>query len=480
MFCTKCGSEVREGAKFCTKCGNKLENRETVSEPAVERHSKPRPEKVKKVIEKKKKGLPIAAIIAIVLGIVVLLCGTAFGAYYVYNNVLESDSESEDEEDFEEEDVKDEIEEPADEKPAISVDEVEPEVAEAEAPATEEAVEEGNWKQLYIEKLKEFADNEDNGYYPSAGLIFVDDDNIPELILLGADEASGNRVYTCGSGKLEELITSRLGFSYVERKNTFMNSDGHMGYYYDILYTIEDGAWVLKESGSYEENYDNRNPETGYTEYTYYWDNNEVSAQQYRNNLERCYDSEDAVYIPYDYEYSPSQLISDLESGNYATAKTLSLYYIDSAAIHNYDLIIDDVSWYSAKQKCEEMGGYLVRINSREEFDYIANLIKENGMEKNVFWVAGTRSYGEASHYRWVTNDYRSEVAKLDSDPEYKDMWMDNEPSYSGVNMNGDQISEEYMDMFYLKSQDRFVFNDVEEDISPYYPGKVGYICEYE
>ena len=50
---------------------------------------------------------------------------------------------------------------------------------------------------------------------------------------------------------------------------------------------------------------------------------------------------------------------------------------VQEDAIHRYEVIVDDCTWEEAYQNCLSMGGYLARINSKEEFDYITKKVVE-------------------------------------------------------------------------------------------------------
>ena len=55
---------------------------------------------------------------------------------------------------------------------------------------------------------------------------------------------------------------------------------------------------------------------------------------------------------------------------------------------------------------------------------------------------------------------------------------MTGEPSFSDKD-----TQENCLDIFYYQKEDRWVWNDVPDDILktvPEYAGKLGYICEYE
>lgn len=111
---------------------------------------------------------------------------------------------------------------------------------------------------------------------------------------------------------------------------------------------------------------------------------------------------------------------------------------------HTYALIKEPATWHVAKQRCEEMGGHLVCVNSEKEESFVATLCG-----KNLCWVGAT---DEAEEGRWVNVDGSSPVftiAVFDnaSDTEY---WL----SFDGVNTHK--------------------FNDV------YTGGRLPYICEWD
>lgn len=120
-------------------------------------------------------------------------------------------------------------------------------------------------------------------------LIYVDQDDIPELVIHTGAEAGGCQILTWHDGLLDVLQTRRLGFTYREWENLLCNSDGHMGYYYDDVYEIRDGRWRLIAYGEYD------NPE-GWDEEQqryicnhYVFNGQTMTQQEYMNALNRVY-----------------------------------------------------------------------------------------------------------------------------------------------------------------------------------------------
>lgn len=164
-----------------------------------------------------------------------------------------------------------------------------------------------------------------------------------------------------------------------------------------------------------------------------------------------------------------------------AGAETEPPYDITEGGIHRYDYIVEDCTWSEAFEKAKMMGGYLAHINSQEEFDYIINEITALKYENIMFRIGGRRNMRETEYY-WV-NERNRIYGELINGPEYwnHSLWMKNEPSYQDG--EDGEIKENCLDIFYYSGEERWVWNDVPDDILkvvPYYSGKIGYIVEYE
>ena len=153
-----------------------------------------------------------------------------------------------------------------------------------------------------------------------------------------------------------------------------------------------------------------------------------------------------------------------------------SRYLEDDTGIHRYEVVVSDVTWDEAMEECKARGGYLVRINTTEEKYHIEDMLRENKQEKLVLWLGG-RLDPEDGHYHWFDGERYTQPA-LDSDKYYQYCWLTGEPSFKGTDAEGKDVDENFMCMFRVNGM--WEWNDVPEDISPYYKGKIGYICEYD
>ncbi len=168
------------------------------------------------------------------------------------------------------------------------------------------------------------------------------------------------------------------------------------------------------------------------------------------------------------------------ESGDDMIAAYEEAQDTEEGGIHRYELIVKDCTWEEAFEECRNRGGYLARINSREEMEYIIAQMFDEGLDGTNFFLGGRRD-ADSRDYYWVDEENQCYGQKL-NDPAYScyDYWMIGEPSFEDLNMN---VQECYMNLFYYEEEGRTVINDVPDDvvsIVPSYSGHVGFICEYE
>lgn len=455
MFCKKCGNKLDSKNKFCTKCGAPIEKNSS-------------------------KGMVIV-IIAILLAVILGLIGII--TYKVVNKASSMESESAIDDSLDKIENKDKEKDVAQEE--VTTEEVATEEEAAEESETAMAASDIDWQSAYLEYLNHndeditFSDSMEDSGYNQYALFYLNDDDIPEVLCHGNCEAAGNIILTCNETGVDSYYCSRLGYSYIERGNKFLNSDGHSGYYYDILIEInDDGKFEQVESGNWSEMPDGDDYEN--IIYEYYWNDEEIEPEEYTEKLEKCFDIAESSYLKEEDMLSFSDFTKMLSSGDYETTQSLDRYFEDSRDPHRYEYVIENCSFYEAMDEAVNKGGYLVRINSMEEFNAICKDIKDKGLEKNVFWTAGEQDYGIEKHYRWLSPDYRMSKEVIDVDSEFKPMWLEGEPSFSGTNLDGEEVEEPYVVMLYLKSKDKFVLNDVPYDLDAYYKDNMGYIIEYE
>ena len=127
-----------------------------------------------------------------------------------------------------------------------------------------------------------------------------------------------------------------------------------------------------------------------------------------------------------------------------------------------YELVIEDVSWTQARDKCMEMGGHLAVVSTAEEFNKIVELAEENGVRK--LWLGCHRIDGQLS---WETTEQVEFY-----------QWAPGEPSEYDW---GDDVAEDYLLLWYHNG---WYYNDSRNDPVADYPemyrGQIAYVCEFD
>ncbi len=151
---------------------------------------------------------------------------------------------------------------------------------------------------------------------------------------------------------------------------------------------------------------------------------------------------------------------------------------LDESGIHEYELVIKDITWNEALKECENMGGYMLHINSQEEYDTVVKLLDEKGYT-GIVYLGGMRQLNSNDYY-WVDGAF---VPTSDDILNREDMlkyWLKGEPSYRDVS-DSYSVDEQYMCMINRK-ESGWVWNDIPDDVlslAPnYYKGRLAFICE--
>ena len=208
------------------------------------------------------------------------------------------------------------IEEPETEESSAS-DSTEVTVAET---MLEKKNEEQQWKQAYIKYITEEWDK--TADMPMAaidyfGLIFINEDNMPELYCHNAVSGGGTLHYYNGEElKSVDLIGWGTNPLYIERGNQFYASGGKMDVYDDIIYSIRDNHIIELHHGDFGFVGGDGIPinENGEPYYRYFWDGVEVaSREEYEQKITTCFD-ESKAHNALNNSYSPDEIIEAINS----------------------------------------------------------------------------------------------------------------------------------------------------------------------
>ena len=172
----------------------------------------------------------------------------------------------------------------------------------------EKTDQEDSWKSAYlnyIETNTQIEDPEKGTHREIYKLLDLNEDGVPELYINFGSTAGGDAILSYFNGEIVEQKMDNYGFRYIEGANLFRDSGGHMDEYYDKIYTLENGNFVLLYSGEYgaEDNSKVEYGDDGMPVYQYFWENEEVSLEEYDRKLNEVYDTEKEVNIFLDAQY---------------------------------------------------------------------------------------------------------------------------------------------------------------------------------
>ena len=144
-----------------------------------------------------------------------------------------------------------------------------------------------SWQQAYTEIVEGIGAG-----WEGFELIYLNEDEIPELVAIGESEAAGCKIYNYENGVVYETQLNRLNFTYIERENLLCNSDGNMDHYYDIVYSIIDGRMTQIAIGRFgvDDAVGMQVDEEGNLIYKYTWNEVQMSKEEYAQALNAVYD----------------------------------------------------------------------------------------------------------------------------------------------------------------------------------------------
>ena len=140
-----------------------------------------------------------------------------------------------------------------------------------------------------------------------------------------------------------------------------------------------------------------------------------------------------------------------------------------TATSGSFTMVMENVSWDTAKARCEAMGGHLAVIHNQEEFDTVVALAEQLGAR--YVWLGAQRN-PDTGEMEWVTGE----------DIDFY-IWDLNEPSYTD---GYDGTPENYLMLWQVTFGDHngWKYNDSRPDVYGYsqkiFGGKIAYICQMD
>lgn len=162
-----------------------------------------------------------------------------------------------------------------------------------------------SWKSSYID----YINSQKQGV--EYMLMYINDDDIPELIVSYGNKALGEDVCTYDGKGLSVIRVTYYGLSYIERGNIFLEEGGKMDHFFDNIYTIKDGQIVEVGRGWYGSNDYSQLDENGIPFYHYYWNGIEVTKEIYNKEKASGFDKSKSV-VPYNQKCNLNQIIEKI------------------------------------------------------------------------------------------------------------------------------------------------------------------------
>ncbi len=230
-YCENCGAELEDSAVFCEECGARVET--LPQEKAVDSEQSNDSEKQDnaviddiaidisdKPVGKRKWMIPILCGTIGVLVIVVII------TIIVTSRKLNNDNKNPN---------------------STIVTSITTEAADETVISTENVPQADNWKKLYIDYLK----NVDSNDYSGCEYVYMNNDDIPELMILGSNTA-GNILVTSDNTTIDSKIIDSGKMYYAEKNNELDVGSGRQGVYVYKIYKIIDGKIKEEEVNSYD------------------------------------------------------------------------------------------------------------------------------------------------------------------------------------------------------------------------------------
>ena len=303
-------------------------------------------------------------------------------------------------------------------------------------------------------------------------LVYIDEDNVPELII----SKPGYYVdaYSYSNGEANHIMEfwpygagGNFGYEYIPYKNVIYNSDSEYSgsLKWISIYKLDDEH--KKVVSAYDETLNLRYYDSAPDEiYPDDFDSvTKLDTPRYYMGTTELTEDEFYSYIP-EGDYKKLGKGTDYESFMKAMSNkefpTYPPYYILAAYNNN--------TWEEASDYAEIQCADLASIDTPEKWAKVTSKIRENNYTDVIFYVGAKRD--DDGVMRWLSGE--------EVDSRY---WLSGEPSGTGPTDDGRTVDEPYVALFYKESDNRFYLMDVPNDMldaASCYKDHIGYICELE
>lgn len=141
------------------------------------------------------------------------------------------------------------------------------------------------WQEAYTAYIERRAFDVMNPEYVNYALIYVDDDEIPELYIFTGGMVTGEFVVSYYNGHMGVMNRERVGLRYVEHGSLLYSESGNMGFSPCNIYRLDQGGFVEIGTGWSNEIYDGET-----IDFDYFWEGRPVTEAAYEAHIEGLID----------------------------------------------------------------------------------------------------------------------------------------------------------------------------------------------
>lgn len=147
------------------------------------------------------------------------------------------------------------------------------------------------WKEAYIDFIRKMYTTESVSDDWDYSLIYVDDDDVPELFIYMGSMAGGETIVSFYDGTIGTMNRARSGMKYLEYGGLLYNGNGNSGFYPSNIYALEKGVFSEIGTGWYSEHPDGQ----GDFYYDYFWEGSAVTEDEFEAHIDELIDRSKCV-----------------------------------------------------------------------------------------------------------------------------------------------------------------------------------------
>lgn len=164
------------------------------------------------------------------------------------------------------------------------------------------------WQEAYAAYIERRKCSPMMSEYVDYALIYVDDDEIPELYIFSGGMAMGEFVVSFYDGYVGVMNRERVGLHYLEHGGLLYSESGNMGFYPCNIYRLERGEFSEIGTGWCSESYDGET-----VTFDYFWEECPVTETEYEAQIAELIDKPACVEPAK--LYTKEEILEILENG---------------------------------------------------------------------------------------------------------------------------------------------------------------------